>query len=114
MNTPGISAAIPFYSPLIPSHMDEQTTMQDNPRKHPREEGLYIPRWVLFGSLIVLGFPFLMMGTMMLGMGLFGAPMMAGMSGQSHQFLWIVGVIPPLFVLGVIFLVYKATRPEKV
>lgn len=91
--------------------MSEPPTARSNPSTHEPKKGLYVPRWVLVALLLLLALPFLMMATMMLGMGLMGPPMHGGMEGHGTGVFWVAGFFP-LLVIGVGYGVYRVTGAE--
>ena len=84
-------------------HPDRQsTTPADEPSK-----ALSVPRWAVITVLLVLFLPVLIMSSMVLVVGSFGPPMHGGMATYTPGIFPVIGVIPPLLVLGVIYGVYR-------
>ena len=84
-------------------HPDRQpTTLADK-----SSQALSIPRWAVLTALLILLLPVLIMSSMMLMMGLLGPPMHGGMATSALGIFPVLGVIPLLLVLGVIYGVYR-------
>lgn len=76
-------------------------------------QALGVPRWVIVAVLLILSLPLLLMSSMMLAMGWFGPPMHGGMMSPTPGVFRIVGFIPLLLVLGMIYGVYRLSAANK-
>lgn len=90
-------------------HPDEQAT---EPADKPFGE-FPIPRWVVFGTALLVMVPLLIMSSMMLMMSFFGLPMYAGMAAEGTGIAAVVGVIPLLVTLSVLYGMYRLYAAEK-
>ena len=89
-------------------HPDRQpTTPADKSSR-----ALSIPRWAVIAALLILSLPVLIMSSMMLVMGSLGPPMHGGMAVSALGIVPVLGVIPLLLVLGVIYGVYRLSRAD--
>lgn len=66
-----------------------------------------IAQWAVIAGVFVLLLPALFMSLMMLGMAWFGPPMHGGMGASGLGLFRVVGVIPLLLVLGVMYGAYR-------
>ena len=73
---------------------------------------LSIPRWVAIAVTLVVLLPVLAMSSMMLMMGWFGPPMHGGMAVSRPGIFPVIGVIPLLLALSVIYGVYRLSRAD--
>lgn len=71
-----------------------------------------IPRWAGIAIALILLLPVLAMSSMMLLMGLFGPPMHGGIAAAGPGLFPLVGAIPLLLALAVIYGVYRLYAAE--
>lgn len=90
-------------STMSSEHPDKQTA---NPADRSAR-ALSIPRWAVIGAALVVLLPVLTMSSMMLMMGLVGPSMHGGMTAAGPGLFPVVGVIPLVLVLAVIYGAYK-------
>lgn len=87
--------------------MSERSNVQTGASSNDPTGGLYVPRWLLVAVLVVVALPFIMMGVMMLGMGLFGPVMHGGVAGPGSGMYWFAAFVPALLVLVLMYGVYR-------
>lgn len=104
-----LSLVPPVESTMSRDHPDGRTTPAE-----PSRQTLTIPRWAGIAAALVLLLPVLFMSTMMLVVGWFGPPLPGGMAPFDPGLFRLVGSIPVLLVLGVLYGVYRlaAAHPE--
>ena len=76
-------------------------------------QALVIPRWAIITVLLILSLPLLMMSSMMLTMGWMGPPMQGGMTGVDPDLFRVVGFIPLLLGIGILYGVYRLYETNK-
>ena len=86
---------------------NEHTNRQTATPAHKSSQVLAIPRWAVIAALLILLMPALIMSSMMLMMVWFGPSMHDGMAAFGPGLFSIVGVVPLLLVLGVIYGMYR-------
>lgn len=76
-------------------------------------QALGVPRWAIVAVLVILSLPLLIMSSMIFVMGWFGPPMHGGMMNPNLGVFRIVGFIPLLLLLGMIYGVYRLSAANK-
>lgn len=105
-------------APLSSSKMAEATMNSEHPdtqAANPADKPVHtlsIPRWAAIAAALVVLLPVLAMSSMMLMMGWFGPPMHGGMAASDLGIFRVVGVIPLLLVLGVMYGPYRLSRAD--
>lgn len=87
--------------------MSERSNVQTGASSNDPTGGLYVPRWLLVGVLVVVGLPFILMTVMMLGMGLFVPVMHGGVAGPGSGMYWFAAFVPALLVVVFTYVVYR-------
>ena len=89
-------------STMSSEHPNEQFPPADTP-----SQALSIPRWAVTIVALLILLPILIISSMMVMMGLFGPPMHSGMTAFGSGYFPVVGLIPLLLALTVIYGVYR-------
>lgn len=84
-------------------HPDKQTTDSAD----TAAQASSIPRWVVIVAALVVLLPVLLMASIMLMMSSFGPSMHGGIAAAGPGLFPVVGVIPLVLVLAIIYVVFR-------